>query len=415
MYLLIGKQIEGSFSPFIHARLGASDYRLCQIDSEVELKALFLQAKADGYNVTMPYKRAAMCIMDELSPIAKRTGVVNTVAVTGGKLYGENTDYFGLKYAIEKTGYSLSGKTVLIAGGGASKDTASCLAKDLCAKRVDFVSRTGGINYENCYALADTQVVINTTPLGSWLYPDSSPFALEKFPSIEAAFDLTYNPLRPPLRLAAKRLGITYSSGLDTLVAQAHYSELVFKGDKELKNADNGLIARVIKETADFAANIILIGMPSCGKSAVGELVAKALGKTFVDTDAVFQKRHGETAGDYIKKFGEAAFRRDESAIIKELSSSVNSVVATGGGSVLGDGINSLIPNGFLVFLDRPIEKLSSSGRPLSAEKGISALYAARLPIYARLADATVQNDDSIDKCVKEIISLYEDRNNQRT
>ncbi len=139
--------------------------------------------------------------------------------------------------------------------------------------------------------------------------------------------------------------------------------------------------------------NIVLIGMPSCGKSTVGALLARATARDFYDTDEEILSRIGMSISDYFASCGERAFRQVESEVIASLSQKENSIIATGGGAILAqENVQNLRKNGVLVWLDRPLASLlATSDRPLSQSKeALEALYQARLPLYVAAADLRI-------------------------
>ena len=107
---LIGERLGHSFSPTIHRRLGAGDYRLFELQPE-ELGGFLRQGGFDGLNVTIPYKRAVIPYCRTLTEQAEHVGSVNTIVrQPDGSLLGHNTDYDGFRYLMESAGAELTGK-----------------------------------------------------------------------------------------------------------------------------------------------------------------------------------------------------------------------------------------------------------------------------------------------------------------
>ena len=397
-YCLIGKTLVYSYSAEIHGLRGL-DYSLNPIPPE-NLKAFAESGEYDGFNVTIPYKRDVIPLLSGISEKAREIGAVNTVVKKNGKLFGFNTDADGLKYAITRTGADLKGKAVTILGTGGTSLTAETVARELGAKTVRKVSRNGEINYGNCYSLLkDTQVLINATPVGT--YPDiyGKSVDINGFPALTAVFDCVYNPFNTPLVLSAKQKGLIASDGLPMLVAQALYAEEIW-GEKPFSVKD---CEKIIAEIYRKKGNIALVGMPSCGKSTVGKILAQKLGKKFVDTDEKFTETNGVTPAQCIRERGEKAFRETETAVIREVAKENGLVIATGGGAVtVAENLSALHANGIIVYLKRDLNLLSVKGRPLSAARGVEELYKARKDLY-ELAEITVENDGDInavaDKC----------------
>lgn len=384
---LLGEHLAHSYSPEIHAALADYDYRLIELKHD-EL-ADFLRAGAfDGLNVTIPYKEAVIPYLDALSPIAAKIGAVNTIVRDqSGKLCGHNTDYEGLAAMLRANGISPKGKKVLILGSGGASKAATCVVEDMGGTPV-IISRKGENNYQNLTRHADAAILINATPVG--MYPENgkAPLSLSHFPALEAVVDLIYNPLRTTLLLEAESLGITAVNGLYMLVAQAAAACSLFTGEAQKQ----ALAEKITKNITARAENIILIGMPGCGKTTLGRRIAADLSRSFVDADEILEEESGMKIPDIFKKEGEAGFRTRESEILKKLGQARGLVIATGGGAVtVAQNYPYLHQNGKIVFLDIPPTGLPTEGRPLSAAHTPEELYKKRLPLYRAFADVTVE------------------------
>lgn len=392
-YGCIGKTLTHSFSQEIHARLADYAYELIELTEE-ELGP-FLTAKAfAAVNVTIPYKAAVIPYLDEMSDIARRIGAVNTIVCREGKLYGDNTDYYGMKALTQRLGLDFHGKKVLVLGSGGTAKTACVMAEDLGAARVLIVSRRsaeGVITYaEAVTAHTDAQIIINTTPCGMYPDGDATPIDLTPFTALEGVVDAVYNPLRTRLVLDAQRRGIPAAGGLYMLAMQAVVAAEKFTGTAIDRHRAEDVYASVLASKE----NIVFIGMPGCGKSTVGKQLAAA-GYTLIDTDSEVEKRCGCPIKELIATKGEGFFRDLETAVLRDLSARNGLVIATGGGAVLREGnVRHLKRNGRLFFLDVPLECLpTTADRPLSdtADK-LAALYEQRIDIYRTAADVVVPN-----------------------
>ena len=397
-YGLLGEKLGHSFSKEIHARLADYEYDLRELNAE-ELDALFRKKDFEAVNVTIPYKQTVIPYLDEISERAKTIGAVNAVVNRNGKLFGDNTDFAGMRALALHAGADMKNKKVLVLGTGGTSKTACAVAKDLGAREVLRVSRTkkeDAVTYEEAAEKnSDAQIIINTTPVGMFPKPNASPIDLFAFPKLEAVLDAIFNPLRTELVLTAQERGITASGGLYMLVAQAVYASALFLN----KDADEKKTDEVYKEILNEKRNIFLIGMPSSGKSSVGKKLAEMTGKEFEDTDAMLVKRFGEPIADYIRKNGEKAFRDAESEVIAEAAKERGKVIATGGGAILRkENVREMKRNGVTVFLDRDLSLLTAtSDRPLSSTKeALERLYNERFPIYEKAADVTVKSNDEI-------------------
>lgn len=390
-YGCIGKKLTHSFSKDIHTRLADYSYELTEL-AEDEIPSFFEKKDFKAINVTIPYKQTVIPFMDSLSDVAERIGAVNTIVNKNGKLYGYNTDYYGMKALIERIGIDLKGKKVLILGTGGTSRTARVLAEDLGAVSIITVSRNKSEDYityeEATTAHSDADVIINTTPSG--MYPDceSVPIDISVFGKLEGVVDAVYNPLRTNLVLNAKTKGIKAEGGLFMLVMQAVVAVEKFL-DKEIpRSVADSVFASVFASKE----NIVLTGMPGSGKSTVGKLL-NIDGFSFVDTDEEIEKRCGCTIKELISLRGEKYFRDKETEVIKDVSSKGCQIISTGGGAVLRDeNIKALKRNGKIFFINADINRLCpTDNRPLSdtAEK-LKKLYDERIDTYKKTADVIV-------------------------
>lgn len=391
-YGCIGKKLGHSFSREIHAALGNPEYELCEIAPE-KLDAFLEEKNFSAINVTIPYKETVIAHLSHTDEAARRIGAVNTVVNRGGELFGYNTDFYGMCALFSHAGIDAAGKKVIVLGTGGTSKTACAVAESLGASTVLRVGRTGregSLTYDELYAHhTDAEILINTTPVG--MYPNLSgvPVDLSKFPHLSGVVDAVYNPLRTELVLAAKKRGIPAEGGLFMLVAQGVCASEIFFDT----HYPEGTTEAVFRKMRQQKENIVLIGMPSSGKTTVGRLLADALSRPFVDVDERIVLRAGDI-GEIFKNAGETGFRTIESAVIKdEIAPVCGSVIATGGGSVLSDeNVKNLLQNGRLYFLNRPFDLLTPTGdRPLSSNKeALKKRYEERLARYLEVADVEV-------------------------
>lgn len=392
-YGLIGNPLGHSFSPQIHALLGDYEYKLYPM--EKESVAPFLASKTlDALNVTIPYKEVVIPCLDRISDEAKRIGSVNTVVKeSDGSLSGYNTDHYGFTAMLKYYGIDPNGKKAIILGSGGSSKTAVAALSDMGATETVVVSRSGENNYENLYLHKDAEIIINTTPLG--MYPKNGVAAvdLRDFPNCKGVADLVYNPKRTALLLQAEELGIPCAYGLCMLVAQAiRAAEYFFN-----RTYPRDTLTSVLSEISSKMRNITLIGMPGCGKSTVGRLIAERTCKKFIDSDDEITRKTGKTPAEWITEQGEAEFRRIETEVLTELSRESGIVLATGGGAVTVQKNKSLLrQNGSVFFINRSVELLCSDGRPLSGALTVrQELFKKRHPLYTDFADVMIQSDQS--------------------
>lgn len=388
-YGLIGCPLGHSFSKEIHESLKRYPYELKELQPD-ELGTFLHQGEFQGINVTIPYKQSVIPYLDGISNRAKAIGAVNTIINRDGHLYGDNTDFDGMRLALTRTGILLKGKKVLILGTGGTSRTALAVARSLGAKEICRVSRSGrdgALTYEQAYERhRDAGVIINTTPCGMYPNEDACPADLSRFSKLTGVFDAVYRPLRTRLTESAKDRGIPSDTGLYMLVAQAVRAAELFTKEAFPVSAIDGIYSKTLKEKR----NLVLIGMPGVGKTRVGMRLAELLRKPFVDSDRVITERIGMSIADYFAVSGEEAFREIESEVLKELSRESGIVLSTGGGAVLKEeNVRALRANGLLLFLDRPVDELkTSSDRPLSSDREkVRKLFEIRYPIYLAACD----------------------------
>lgn len=400
-YFLLGEKLSHSYSKIIHRYKGL-DYSLKEI-SKNDLECFIKRKDYAGLNVTIPYKKDVIPFLDKVDSSALSIGAVNTIVNDNGCLVGYNTDVFGMEYMLKRAGINLEGQNVLILGSGGTFNTASYLARSLMAKSIRCVSRTGEINYQNCYDLSDTNVIINASPVGTFPKIYDKSVDLTKFPNLIGVCDCVYNPLNSALIMQAKSLGLMATGGLPMLVAQGLKAEELWLGKKISDREIEEVIAYVEKEKR----NIVLIGMPSCGKSTIAKLLSKKTGKPVYDTDALVESLEKTSIPELFSTQGEGYFRDAETKAIKEVSILSGVIIATGGGAVLREeNRKALSQNGLIVYLDRPLEKLLSDGRPLSQKNGIKKLFEERKDIYEKFADAKIDCDKEPTIIAEEILKL---------
>ena len=398
---LLGRKLGHSYSPQIHGRLGDYPYALFEKEPE-GLEDFLKNGDFTGINVTIPYKKDVIPYLDELSPVAKKMGAVNTIVRRDGKLIGHNTDYFGFKSMVLKSGLEVKDKKCLVLGSGGASNTAAAVLDELGAQ-VIVISRSGENNYGNLHLHSDAAVIVNCTPVGMYPNVGSSPIGLGGFPRLEGVLDVVYNPARTRLLLDAERKGLVTMNGLWMLVAQAKESAEWFTGE----DISDDVISEIHRALRRQMENIILIGMPGCGKTTVGTLLAKQLEKSFVDADAVIEEKAGKSIPEIFAQDGEAGFRAVETEVLAELGRQSGLIIATGGGCVTQARNYPLLhQNGTIFWLTRDIGKLPTDGRPLSQANKLADMYAVRKPMYERFADHVSGNDGDLGAAVAGILEV---------
>lgn len=388
---LLGERLGHSLSPQIHSYFGEYPYTLIEKEKD-ELASFFADPDFRAINVTIPYKKDVMAFCDELDETARRIGSVNTIRFDADAVRGYNTDYFGFRYLLENNRIPVAGRKVLVLGSGGSSVTACCVLRDLQARDVVVISRSGEENYNNLDRHADAGVIVNTTPVGMFPRNLVAPVDLTRFPACEAVVDIIYNPLKTQLLLDAERLGMIAVNGLEMLVAQGKRAAEIFFD----RSFDDALIESTVRSMGQRFRNVVLVGMPGCGKSTVGRLLAQRLDKPFADTDTLVEQTAGRTIPEIIAADGETVFRDCETAAVEEAGKRLGQVIATGGGAILREHNRlALRQNGIVIFLERPLEALATAGRPLSkGGTALQELYAQRLPLYRDMADHAIAVDE---------------------
>lgn len=400
-YGLIGEHLGHSFSREIHGMLSSDSYQLHEVAKE-ELDSFMRNADFKAINVTIPYKQAVIPYLSHISDEAKAIGAVNTIVNLDGKLYGYNTDFEGLRLMAIRAGIDFKGRDVLVLGAGGAAKTARAVAASLGAATITHAARKPGDDDIDIYSLKGGEqklnyhIIINATPVG--MFPNSSDKVadLDMFPYLEGVLDCIYNPLRTNLVLDAQQKGVKAEGGLYMLVAQACFARNYFVG----ANLGMDDIEKVYGRILSDKQNIVLSGMPSCGKSTIGKALAERSGKRFVDTDALIVERACKEIPLIFKEDGEQAFRDLESAVIKELSEKQELIISLGGGAVLrSENVRNLKLNGRIFFIDRKLELLTATNdRPLSSNAdALREMYVRRLPIYRAAADDIIENNTQIE------------------
>jgi len=411
-YGLIGHPVKQSFSQEVHAEIAkvfkhSYSYGLLDIPDGKALDEFLKKKEFKAVNVTLPYKKAVLPYLDSISEEAKSIGAVNVIVNKGGKLCGDNSDYYGLKDLILRSKEDFKGKSALILGTGGTSNTAYTVLTDLGCSPVYKVSRTkkgGALSYEEAKEKGkEISFIVNATPCGMFPYEEDIPLCPEDFPNLKGAFDVIYHPLRTNFILEAQKRGVYSEGGLYMLVAQAFYAYFMFFGKKAETNPIDPVFRKILKERE----NIVLIGMPSSGKSTLGKIVADRLHRPFFDVDTEIEKKIGKSIADYFKDHTEKEFRDVEEETVKEISALSKAVIATGGGSVLRPiNVKRLKRDGKLFYLDRPVEKLvPTASRPLSSSiDALYELYNRRRPLYEEVKDVLIDASKEIDEVAEEIV-----------
>lgn len=397
---LLGCKLGHSYSPQIHKMLGNYDYRLFEVEPE-DLPHFLKQRNFSGLNVTIPYKKEVIPYCDALSDRARILGAVNTLVCRDGILIGHNTDYFGFLSMVQRSGVSVSEKKALVLGSGGASATTAAVLQELGAN-VTVISRTGPDNYDNLDKHADAAVIVNATPVGMYPNNNLSPVDLSIFPMLECVLDLIYNPANTKLLQDAQARGIPCQNGLWMLVAQAKESAEWFTGHQ----IPHTIMDEIYQAVRISMENIILVGMPGCGKSTVGKLLAEKLHRPLKDADAELVERAGISIPEIFASKGESAFRTLETQVLADLGKASGTVIATGGGCITkAENYSHLHQNGRIVWIKRNLNALATDGRPLSQASKLADMYNFRKPLYEAFCDCAVCNDGDPQDTVMQILA----------
>lgn len=412
-YGLIGEKLGHSFSRLIHNRLGDYDYELYSVARE-DIDDFVKSRRLAGANVTIPYKKTVMAHCDVLTDAAKKIGCVNCLTtLPDGRLLGDNTDYAGFLSLADSVGIDFRGKNVVILGSGGTSLTTRTAARDRGAERITIVSRTGEVNYQNVYDLSDTDIIINTTPVG--MFPNNGEVMIElaRFPRLSGVLDVVYNPLSTALLTQAKKLGIPCGCGLRMLVAQAKYAAERFTDSA----IDNGRIDEIENELRKMLTNIVLIGMPGSGKSSIASILKEKTGRELLETDEMIEQAAKMTIPEIFARLGEEKFRELERDAIKTAGSRTGVIISTGGGAIKSaQNVDMLRQNGFVAWIKRPIEQLATDGRPLSKDKSaLERIWQERRELYSSAADISIENIGEKQAAAEKVLEgFYENTGNKR-
>lgn len=400
-YGLIGGKVAQSYSKVIHESFADYAYDLKALKEE-ELDSFMREKNFKAINVTIPYKEKVINYLDEIDINAEKIGAVNVVVNKNGMLKGYNSDYDGLKLLIQKNNIVIQDKRVVILGTGGTSKTAYTLLSDLKAKEIIKVSRSKKENvltYDELYSY-NPEVIINTTPVGMYPNNDEMPVDLNRLTSVESVVDVIANPLNTKLLVSARNKGLKYAGGLYMLVAQAVKASEYFV-DKKI---DEKVIDEVYQKLLRQKENIALIGMPGCGKSTI----ANKISENYIDTDLLIEEKENRKIADIFKDNGEKYFRELETKTIKEVSALQGKIISTGGGVVLNkENIDSLRQNSKIIYIKRDLEKIcTTSSRPLSSNfSDLKKRYEERKELYEQYSDYVVENNKTLNECVKEIVN----------
>lgn len=369
---LLGRRLGHSLSPQVHRFFGDYAYRLHEKEPEEVASFLDRALRSDALdflNVTIPYKQTVFALCDELSPTARQLGNVNFVRrLADGRLFGDNTDAFGVGRLLDAVGADVRGCACAVLGAGGAALTTRAVLEARGAARVTLVCRGET-------PAADDEVIVNATPVGMFPNADDVRLDIAAYPRCRVVLDLVYSPSPTRLVREARACGKKAADGLVMLIAQAYRAYRLAAGAADAP-----------------ASTLFLYGPPASGKSTWGHRLAQATDWAFVDLDAEIETEAGRRIPEIFAAEGEDGFRAIERRCLARLCAAPpvrSRVVALGGGALLDRASRERAEAaGRIVLLDCPPEtlkaRLTGGDRPLSADAGrLEALLRARAAHYA--------------------------------
>ena len=271
------------------------------------------------------------------------------------------------------------------------------------AKEVLVISRSGENHYGNLDRHADAELIVNTTPVGMYPRNGEVPLDLRLFPNCAGVVDVVYNPARTALLLQAEELGIPHAGGLGMLVAQAKRSSEIFTGSA----IPDGRIEEIHRVLQKEMENIVLIGMPGCGKTKIAKALGEKLGRPVLEADEEIEREAGMSIPEIFRLEGEEGFRKRETRVLAELGKRSGAILSTGGGCITREENYPLLhQNGVIIWRKRDVSLLSKKGRPISLSRDLGELYAERAPLYKRFADHIIEETDTVNDAVEKILEV---------
>lgn len=405
---LIGEHLGHSFSRIIHGMLTGAPYELRELRPD-ELQKFLSDREFKGINVTIPYKRAVMQHLDSIEESARACGAVNAIVNRDGRLLGYNTDFDGFIALARHAGIDFKGAKVVILGAGGAASAVAAAAAAMGASSIRNAVRTvrtpEQLPLDRPELWSDCEILVNATPAGMYPAWDACPVDINALPLLRGVLDCIYNPLNTSLIVSALERGIPAEGGLYMLVGQAVRARELFDGKPQPEEACEQVYQRLLRDKR----NIVLCGMPSCGKSTLGKELARRTGRRFVDTDEIVELQAGTDIPDIFAREGESGFRLRETAAIESIAPEQGLVIALGGGAILKqENVRLLRLNGIICMLQRDLELLvPTEGRPLSRDReALRVLYDRRLPRYLEAADIRIDNNGPKEAALKELEAL---------
>ena len=253
-YFVIGNPINHSLSPKLHNYwLKENNIKAIYDKKKIEEKNLqtiisdVKEKKINGINVTVPFKKAVIPYLDELSPEAEQTQSVNTIILSNDKLIGHNTDILGFDKAIKNLNFDMQGKKIFILGAGGvvpsiifalnkMKVSKILISNRTKKKAEDLKSQFHNLDVLDWGNISEFDVIINATSLG--LNKETINLDFSKFTNNKLFYDVIYNPSETNFLKAGKKLGNRIENGKLMFIYQAFEAFKLWHGIEPRINSD---------------------------------------------------------------------------------------------------------------------------------------------------------------------------------
>ncbi len=242
------------------------------------------------------------------------------------------------------------------------------------------------------------------------MYPDNEHqiIDLSQFKHAEAVVDVIYNPLTTRLCQQAEELGMKHVNGLEMLVAQAK-AACEFFHDIHIEDYRIQEITTAIYKDM---VNIVLIGMPSSGKSTIAQGLAKMVDKELVDLDERIVEKAGKSIPEIFAQDGEERFRELESEVCAEVAKHPHQIISCGGGIIKRrENMQALAQNGIIFHIQRAVEQLIvDESRPLSTSRErLKEMAKERMPLYRQYSHYEIDNNAALEATLRQIKECFDE------
>ncbi len=357
--------------------------------TEPELERFFKERDFDGLIITNAYKQRILPFMDRLDSAAEDAQAVDCVINREVVLTGYNTGLYGFRDFLFIKDIPVRNRTVYLTEDGVNT-----------AGYARVISQLGGTpvvgdDPQKIKDIAEhVQVIVHT---------GEQELDLGMFPKLETVIDLDVERFRTKLLSEAKQLGKNAYGGLEIFVRQIWSSNCLFQG----KTLDPFAAEECVREMRRRHRNIVLIGMPTSGKTTMTSILAERLHKPYVEIDEEIVKKTGLSIPELFGRYQEEGFRKIESECIYEHRNDDGVIISCGGGVIKNEeNLKWLSERGLIFWMDRDLEKLfPSDTRPLSnSMDSLKEMYEERRPLYEKYADVRVDNNTTLEATAEAIL-----------